>query len=68
MTNKKFRHFGMDAEIQTQGCECIVDIAPESSLGVTGKLPSMALNTRVPAGMTTLELLCKNDRLKYNLH
>jgi hypothetical protein len=38
---------------------------PESSAGVTGKLPSMALDARVPAGMTTLELFRKNDRLKY---
>jgi len=40
-------------------------IAPESSDGVTGKLPSMALDTRFPAGMTTLELFRKNDRLKH---
>lgn len=45
--------------------ECIVGIAPESSAGVTGKLPYMALDTRVPAGMTTLELFRKNGRLKY---
>jgi hypothetical protein len=42
-----------------------LDIAPESSAGVTGKLPSMALDTRVPTGMTTLEYFRINGRLKY---
>jgi hypothetical protein len=32
---------------------------PESSAGATGKLPSMALDARVSAGMTALEFFRK---------
>jgi hypothetical protein len=31
----------------------------------TGKLPSMALDTRVPASMTMLRIFRKNGRLKH---
>jgi hypothetical protein len=46
------RHSGMDAEIQSQGCEILSGIVPESRHNNVALLPSMALDTGIHAGMT----------------
>ncbi|MEI6335231.1 MAG: hypothetical protein WCS87_11760 [Methylococcaceae bacterium] len=46
------RHSGMDAGIQSQGCEILSGIAPESRRNGIDLLPSMALDTGIHAGMT----------------
>ena len=46
------RHSGMDAGIQSQGCEILSRITPESRHNGIGLLPSMALDTGIHAGMT----------------
>ena len=46
------RHSGMDARIQSQGCEVLSGIAPKSMRDGFDLLPSMALDTGIPAGMT----------------
>ena len=51
------RHTGMDASIQSHGCECT---ELNSSDGVPGKLPSMALDSL--RGLR-LRLPCRNDGL-----
>jgi hypothetical protein len=38
-----------------------------SRLNQAAMLPSMALDTRVPAGMTTLGIFRKSDRLQYRV-
>ena len=50
----KARHSGMDAEIQSQGCEAMSGTAPKLCCCGIGKLPSMALDTGIHAGMTVL--------------
>ncbi|MCX7111785.1 MAG: hypothetical protein NTX45_16990 [Proteobacteria bacterium] len=54
---EKCRHSGMDAGIQSQGCES----APDSSTGASGMLPSMALDTGIRAGMTKFSALAEES-------
>ncbi len=49
----KARHSGMDAGIQSQGCEAMSGTAPCNAAG-NSKLPSMALDTGIHAAMTVL--------------
>jgi hypothetical protein len=47
---------GKDASIQSHGCECM---ELNSSGGALGKLPSMALDSGFPAGMTYILALAE---------
>jgi len=51
---QKDRHSGRDDGIQSHGCEAVVWLDPKSCGNVIGKLPSMALDTGILAGMTAL--------------
>jgi len=46
------RHSGRDAGIQLQGCESPGWHIAKSNTCTTDKLPSMALDSGIPAGMT----------------
>jgi hypothetical protein len=65
MNLSQHSHTGMDASIQSHGCECMVH---NLSFKALGKLPSMALDSGFPrqsltgagsAGMTTLLALAE---------
>jgi hypothetical protein len=46
------RHSGMDAGIQSQGCEILSAIAAKTRHNGIALLPSVALDTGIHAGMT----------------
>jgi hypothetical protein len=55
----------MDAGIQSQGCEILSGTAAEIRHNGIALLPSMALDTGIPAGMTAVAELGIGLRYRY---
>jgi hypothetical protein len=51
----------MDAGIQSQGCEAMIPHCVSIERGALGKLPSLALDSGILAGMTNFSALAETS-------